>query len=99
MPTLGDHSNVFDTAFAVMQRKGYRVWYEPDSCHWGAERDGWDFLAYSPTALLGLIAIHDFIQPTEFREYWWRIDDPNADSRNLPAKPEYQPVFLRSKSP
>ena len=99
MAALGDYSNVYNTAIAVMQQKGYRAWYDSASELYWAERDGWDFAADSPTALLGVIAIYEFIQPIEWREYWWRIDDSGADSRNLPPKPEYEPVYIRNMAP
>lgn len=95
MPALGEYSNVYNTALLILQQKGFRTWYDEQTSLYGCERDGWDFLADSPTGLLGLVAIFEFKQPTVFREYWWREEGPQLYA-NLPKKPpDYTPVWQR----
>jgi hypothetical protein len=97
MPALGDYSNVYNTALLILQQKGYRIWCDETETTYYCERDGWDFIADSPTALLGVVAIFDHKQPTEWREYWWMEEGPYI-VRSLPrTAPEYTPVFLRDK--
>jgi hypothetical protein len=95
MPVLGDHSNVYNTVFLILQRKGYRAWYDEGTSSYGCERDGWDFLADSPTALLGLVAIFEFKRPAEYREYWWREDGARLYESLPKTPPEYTPVWQR----
>ncbi len=86
MPTLGEYSNVYNTALLLIQRKGFQVWYEKENETFCAERGGWDFMANSPTGLLGLIAIFESKNPTRWEEYWWREQEPFI-LRSLPTKP------------
>jgi hypothetical protein len=86
MAALAEHTNVFDTAFAILCQKGYQIWFEPDSSLYCAEKDGWDFASESPLGLLGAVGIFEFVQPEEWKEYWWKI--PRAvPSRSLPETP------------
>ena len=95
MPALGEYSNVYNTALLILQQKGFRTWYDEQTSLYGCERGGWDFLADSPTGLLGLVAIFEFKEPKEFREYWWREEGPDL-YRALPkAAPDYTPVWRR----
>ena len=93
MAALGEHSNVYDTAIALIVKKGFEVWYEPEKDHFFAEKNGWDFCSDSPCGLLGLIAIFEEISPESFEPYWWKIDT-EIDSRKLPReKPKYRPIW------
>lgn len=96
MPALSEYSNVYNTALAVLQRKGYQVWYDKSLGAYLAERNGWDFQSETPCGLLGLVAIFDEKRPTEFSEYWWKEDVPDV-YQNLPECPpkEYVPVWKR----
>jgi hypothetical protein len=99
MTTLAQHVNVYDTAAEVLRRKGYQLWFVPESQTYYAEKDGWDFAADSTVGLLGIIAIFEFEQPQEWKEYWWRL--PTTGSyRDLPATPSvsYTPVYRRRRS-
>jgi hypothetical protein len=95
MPALSYYTNVHNTALVILQQKGFRVWTcrEPDCVC--AEKDGWDLWADDPVQLLGLAAIHDFHRPSDFREYWWRLNDPWLLD-DLPSQPpDYTPVWKR----
>lgn len=75
MPTLSDYTNVYGEAVKILREKGYQVWQEGMSQMYCAEKDGWDFMAESPTALLGLVAIFEHRLPKRYTEYWWRTGD------------------------
>jgi hypothetical protein len=95
MPALSEYTNVYGTALAIIQDKGFRTWFDSSTNVFCAERDGWDFQSPSPCALLGLIAIFEFQSPPRWKEYWWRTD-VQVDHRKLPlAKPTYQPVWQK----
>jgi hypothetical protein len=95
VPALSEYPNVWDTAIAVLEQKGYAVWHDRDSDMFGAEREGWDFLADSPIALLGLVAIYEHKHPDTYTEYWWRTQ-PTHTSLALPsAPPPYTPITRR----
>jgi hypothetical protein len=93
MSALAESSNVVNTCFLLLDKKGWRCWYNESLDMFGAEKDGWDFLANSPAGLVGLVAIYEHCNPTEFREYWWRADGPEDHYTTIPnAKPEFIPV-------
>ncbi|MFO0550973.1 MAG: hypothetical protein U0271_21460 [Polyangiaceae bacterium] len=95
MPALSEYSNVYNTALLVLRAKGFQLWYDEKQARYWAEKDGWDFSADSPCALLGLVAILEFTAPSEFREYWWRLRGEDLYG-NLPTEPvDYTPVFTR----
>jgi hypothetical protein len=96
MPSLGVYSNVLNTALIVLQRKGFRVWTNESESNWYAEKDGWDFLADDPIQLLGLVSIFEFQKPSQFKEYWWMIEEPYLIERVPKDPPEYLPVWKRS---
>jgi hypothetical protein len=99
MPTLSDYRNVYGEAVKVLREKGYQVWRTEPSQMYCAEKDGWDFMADSPTALLGVIAIFEHKRPEKYREYWWSTESfLLADS--LPATPQaYDSVMVRDRKP
>jgi hypothetical protein len=99
MPTLSQYTNVYNTAVALLRKKGFQVWRDEGQRYW-AERDGWDFLADDPVGLLGLVAIFEARCPPEWTEYWWRDAEASYAHRNLPAAPArpYEPVYVRARS-
>jgi len=92
MPALSEYSNVDRTAFSVIRRKGFRVWYNEEETAFYAEKDGGDLRADSPCALLGLVAIYEHVKPTTFEAYWWRVHDDVELSR---VQPDYTPVWKK----
>lgn len=93
MPALSYYTNVLNTALVVLQRKGYRVWTEQNGHRFCAEKNGWDFTAHDPVQLLGLIAIYEVQQPTAYREYWWKIDEPWLYDNVPSSRPDYTPAW------
>ena len=96
MPALGEYSNVYNTAFLILQKKGFQVWYDEQLDQYFAEREGWDFQSPTPCGLLGLVAIFEYKQPAGFRDYWWREEGPDV-YRNLPDHPSkgYVPIWMK----
>jgi hypothetical protein len=98
MPALSEYTNVYNTALVILQKKGYQLWYEEATESYGAEKDGWDFKAWNPCALLGLVAIHDWKQPTRCDEYWWREREPDLYGKLPPTPPRpYTPVYQKER--
>jgi hypothetical protein len=98
MPALSEHVNVHGTAIAILRDKGFQVWIEDQGASYWAERDGWDFLADNPVALLGLVAIFETVAPQQCREYWWRIRYTGRLS-DIPSSPTpYVSVIHRRKN-
>jgi hypothetical protein len=95
MPALATYANVLNTALVILQRKGYRVWSNEDESMWYAERQGWDFQADDPIQLLGLVGIFEHHQPTDFREYWWQIQEPFVIDSIPKQSPDYTPVWKK----
>ena len=96
MPALSQYANVNSTALAVLEEKGYQVWYEKETELYYAEKDGWDFAADDPCGLLGVVAIYEFKRPRQYSEYWWRHGSA-ADTKSVPTKPRrrYKSVVAR----
>jgi hypothetical protein len=95
MPTLSEHSNVYNTALVILQKKGYQLWFDDETQSYCAEKDGWDFMAVDPCGLLGLVAIYELKQPARFADYWWREREPDLYG-SLPRQPRpYDPVIHR----
>lgn len=97
MPALSYHSNVHDSALALLRRKGFQVWKDGQSQHYGAERDGWDFFAYDPVELVGLVAMFEASAPAAYCEYWWRDDSARGLEQTLPSEPERPYVSVTSR--
>ena len=74
MPALSEHVNVWRSAIAVLEAKGFQVWVQNDGETFCAEREGWDFMAESPVALLGLVSIFEHRSPPRYEDYWWRTE-------------------------
>jgi hypothetical protein len=95
MPALGAYASVWNSALAVLEEKGYAVWHSPGPDLFYAEKDGWDFAADDPTALLGLVAIYEHRKPAAYAEYWWRAT-PAHGSTDLPTDPpDYTSVTVQ----
>ena len=101
MPTLSEYTNVYNSALQLLRKKGFQVWIDKPAQLFCAERDGWDFMAESPVGLLGLIAMYEHLEPTEYKEYWWRSEvDGSLAYHELPEEPEpYQSVLSGRVSP
>ena len=99
MPTLSAYTNVENTALVILRQKGFQIWYDKELDCYCAEKGGWDFFANGAVELLGVVTIFEYHNPLNFREYWWKIDEPNL-VRNLPSKPlPYKPVWEKMMKP
>ncbi|MDE9564476.1 hypothetical protein KKI93_10445 [Xenorhabdus bovienii] len=95
MPSLSEYSNVSNTAFNILDKKGYNIWYDNKIDMYCAEKDGWDFMADSPCGLLGIISIYEFKRPEEYKEYWW-LDEEKDLLNNLSNKsPVYKSIIYK----
>ena len=58
---LSEVHDVGNVAIITLRRKGYRVWWEaserPSADDWWAKKESREFVARSPLALLGLVAL------------------------------------------
>lgn len=93
MVALAEHSNVNGSACTMLINKGFRVWYDDERELYFAEKDGWDFCARTACGLLGLVAIYEFVEPTECSRAWWFVEDPQFQLSH--EKPDYVPVWKR----
>jgi len=95
MPALSEHVNVYTTAIAVLENKGFSIWYDRKQDAYCAQRDGWDFWADNPVSLLGLAAIFEYKNPSEYTSRWWETEG-TIRYPNVPEDaPEYTPVYGR----
>lgn len=60
MPALSEYTNVYNTALNILDKKGFSTWYDDEIDMFCAEKDGWDFMAESPCALLGVVSIYEY---------------------------------------
>jgi hypothetical protein len=95
VPALSEHVNVYTTAIAVLENKGFSVWYNRKQDAYCAQRDGWDFWADNPVSLLGLAAIFEFKKPIEFASRWWETEGTIRYPHVPEIAPEYTPVYGR----
>ncbi|HEY9475240.1 MAG TPA: hypothetical protein VIS06_15510 [Mycobacteriales bacterium] len=95
MPALGEYADVYDTAIAVLEQKGFTIWKDEAADMFCAQRDGWDFMGDSPISLLGLVAIYEHKNPTSYVEYWWRTAPTRASGSIPTTPPEYEPVWQK----
>ncbi|GGN44054.1 hypothetical protein FHR83_008008 [Actinoplanes campanulatus] len=96
MPALSEHMNVYTTAIAVLENKGFSIWYDRERDTFCAERDGWDFWADNPISLLGLAAIFEYKKPSEYTNRWWETEG-GIRYPNVPeTAPEYTPAYGHS---
>lgn len=77
---------MYNTCLRILRRKGYRLWVQPRdkvgpvmprSLIWWAEKGSYQFSAGNPIELLGLAAIYEHKQPTEYHRYWWQVEGPD----------------------
>lgn len=87
MAALSEYVNVRDTVLFVLKEKGFNLWYEDESDLYCAEKNGWDFKADSPCALLGLIHLYELRNPEKYEEYWWRADGSENEFEKLSRVP------------
>jgi hypothetical protein len=80
MPDLSAYPNVYNTAMVILKTKGFTIRYDRAE-YWHAKRDDWEFCADDPIQLLGLVSIYEHRQPTNKKEYWWKIDEPDLLSQ------------------
>lgn len=93
MPALSEYLNVSDSALALLNQKGYQLWYDREHSLFYCEKSGWDFAADTPCGLLGLVAIYEERNPDHFSEYWWKINT-DLDQRDLSDEPQaYVPIW------
>jgi hypothetical protein len=96
MPSLSEYTNVYNSALVTLEKKGYQVWFDEEMDAYWAEKDGWDFAAWDPCGLLGLVAMFEFKKPERYDQYWWREREPELYD-NLPKAPSrpYKPVYQK----
>ncbi|BBM84375.1 hypothetical protein [Candidatus Uabimicrobium amorphum] len=90
MSRLSSHCNVYNTCLRIIRNKGYKLRLEgeldeeemiiPESLLWFAEKGEYDFLAANPIELLGLVSIHEHVEPKVDKPYWWTV--PGDDIRD-----------------
>ncbi len=98
MPALSEYTNVYNTALNILKKKGFNSWYDSELELFCTEKDGWDFMAESPCGLLGVVTIFEFVQPEQYDEYWWKVDDEDIYA-NLAKKPkEYISVIYKGST-
>jgi hypothetical protein len=93
MPALSYYTNVHNTALVVLKRKGFRVWTQQGGDLICAEKDGWEFMAFDPVQLLGLISIYESRRPRKYSEYWWKIDEPGLLKSVSARRPRFVPIW------
>jgi hypothetical protein len=97
MPALSAYTNTENTALVILKDLGYRCWYDQEAERCCCEKDGWDFAADGFTELLGVVRIYEYHQPKEYREYWWKIDEPWLKDSVPTEAPDYTPVWKASE--
>jgi len=95
MPSLSAYVNTENTALAILAQKGFRTWGDEAACLYYAEKEGWDFAGASFVELLGTVAIYEFIAPSVYKEYWWKIDEPWLLDSVPKQAPDYTPVWKK----
>ncbi len=102
MPALSEYTNVYGTALAILEDKGFQFWYvEAQQLYW-AEKDGWEFASESPCGLLGLVAIFEARHPDAYGEYWWRDRSREVDIvTGVPRQPRrpYTSILAAQRGP
>ncbi|WP_194205149.1 hypothetical protein [Superficieibacter sp. 1612_C1] len=93
MPALSEYTNVYNTALNVLDKKGFRTWYDDEVDMFCAEKDGWDFMAESPCALLGIVSIFEYKKPSSYSEYWWKLEEKKLFPDTKTEKPSYISVI------
>ncbi len=97
MPAFSAYLNVWNTCLVILQQKGFRTWTDEEQNNFYAEKDGWDYIADDPIQLLGLVAIHEYHKPVSYKEYWWRITDPQLIESLPNMAPEFTSILHHKK--
>jgi len=84
MSTLSSYLNVYNTCLVLLQSDGYELGHNKTDDTWTARKGEFSFLADNPIELLGLAAIYTKLKPSEPKEYWWKIDEPNLFEKLSP---------------
>ena len=95
MPALSEYANVSNTVFNILDKKGYQIWYDDEVDMYCAQKNGWDFMAYSPCGWLGLVNIYEFRKPAIYKEYWWRDNEKDLLDNLSRKKPKYISVIYQ----
>ncbi|MDE9455918.1 hypothetical protein [Xenorhabdus bovienii] len=95
MPALSEYTNVYNTALNILDKKGYRVWYDEEIQGYCAEKDGWDFIGNTPCGLLGVIAIYEYKNPESFEINWWKDEEKDLYLNISKKEPEYTSVIYK----
>lgn len=96
MPAHSAYANTENTSLVILEEKGYRVWADQKLEMYGCEKEGWDFMANSITELLGVVSIYEHHGcPSEYKEYWWRINEPWLIEDVPREKHEFKPVWSK----
>lgn len=78
--SLSSNANVYNSCLLILRERGFKMHIEgeidEEGCYpfhtiWRAEKGAFLFTADNPVELLGLVAIHDHVQPSEDKPYWW----------------------------
>ncbi len=96
MPALSAYSNTENTALIILKELGYEYWYDESNEQCCCVKDGWDFFANSFTELLGVVKIFEYHSPTEYNDYWWKMDEPWLVDNVPKNAPKYKPVWKRN---
>ena len=97
MPALSEYANVSNTVFNILEKKGYQIWYDDEVDMYCAQKNGWDFMAYSPCGLLGLVNIYEFKKPEIYKDYWWRDNEKDLLDNLSRKKPKYISVIYQKE--
>jgi hypothetical protein len=85
---------VYNTCLRILRARGFELEVSgepqadgsyPVECLWIARRDGFYFCGDNPIELLGLVAVYDYVKPTEDRPYWWKVEGPDVEGDLLEA--------------
>lgn len=95
MPALSEYSNVHNTVFTIITKKGYKLWYDKITETYCAEKDGWDFMADTPCSLLGIISIFEYKNPQTYEEYWWKEESSLSEENLRDHSPNYTSVIKK----
>lgn len=82
MASLSSALNVYNTCLLILRRRGYELWTKEINKEiiWFAKKNEYDFAAYSPIELLGLVSIYEYQKPeTSSKGYWWKVEGENDE--------------------
>lgn len=82
MATLNSALNVYNSCLLILRKQGYELWTQEINTEtmWFAKKDEYDFAAYSPIELLGLVYIYKYQEPQDSpQDYWWKVEGENDE--------------------